>query len=418
MLKDVTVKTAKAGEKDRKLADSKGLFLLVRPNGSKLWRFKYRHLGKEKQLAFGAYPEIGLAQARAKRDEARALIEHGIDPMVDRKQRKAKAAADALNTFEAAARTWHEQKDEARVARYSEQILSRLERDVFQQIGALPLSEITPPMILGLLQKIEQRGARTMAARVRMHIKHVFDWAIAAGIVEHNPADRVGRALLPSKKSNRPALVTIASARAVLTKTEALGDTYWATALASRLLALTAARPGNVRLAERSEFTSLDGPEPIWHIPASKLKLKAEHRKDPKYDFVIPLSRQAAETVKAAISASPSEQWLFPGIATWRKPISDSTLSSHYRDAGLTGIHVPHGWRSTFSTIMNERAAIEGRKDDRQIIDMMLAHMQAGVEPIYNRAAYLPRRRELAQEWADLLMDGLPAPSTLTPKRR
>lgn len=417
MLTDIACRKAKAGEKDRKLADSKGLFLLVRPNGSKLWRLKYRHLGKEKQLALGAYPDVTLEQARLRRADARALLEQGIDPSVDRKQRRATAAAQALNTFERSARAWHAQLAETRNSRYSGQVLDRLEQDVFPQLGILALQDITPPMVLGVLQRIEARGAREMARRVRMHISHVFDWAIGAGIAETNPAERVGRALLPAKKALRPAVVTIAQARSVLTKAEALPDIHWATLLASRLLALTAARPGNVRLAERAEFKGLDGPDPVWHIPAAKLKLKAEHQKDPKYDFVIPLSRQAVATVKAAIAASKSPRWLFPGIAGWKQPISDSTLSAHYRDAGFTGVHVPHGWRATFSTIMNERAAIAGRMDDRAIIDMMLAHMQGGVEPIYNRAAYMPRRRELAQEWSDLLLDGMPGPDTLTPSR-
>ena len=145
------------------------------------------------------------------------------------------------------------------------------------------------------------------------------------------------------------------------------------------------------------------------------MKLTRERKKDAAFEFAMPLSRQAVDVVKAAMQASPSRRWLFPGIGDRRKPISDSTLSGHYLDAQLRGKHVPHGGRASFSTIMNERAAVEDRERDRAIIDLMLAHVPEGVEAAYNRAAYMPRRRELAQAWADLLMDGLPPAVELLP---
>jgi integrase len=143
------------------------------------------------------------------------------------------------------------------------------------------------------------------------------------------------------------------------------------------------------------------------------MKLKEERKADRNYDFVVALSRQAVAVVKVAMQETAGKRWLFPGIAGWRSPISDSTLSGHYRDAGFADRHVPHGWRATFSTIMNERAGIDGSDRDREVIDLMLGHMKENVEASYNRAAYLPRRRELWQEWADLLMDGLPPPETI-----
>jgi integrase len=132
-------------------------------------------------------------------------------------------------------------------------------------------------------------------------------------------------------------------------------------------------------------------------------------------DFVVPLSCQAVAVVQTAMKASQSDQWLFPGVGSWRKPISDSTLSKLYRESGFTDRHVPHGWRATFSTIMNELAGLENRPGDREVIDLMLAHIKGDVEAAYNRAAYMPRRRELAQAWADMLMAGLPTPETLLP---
>jgi integrase len=172
-------------------------------------------------------------------------------------------------------------------------------------------------------------------------------------------------------------------------------------------------RPGVVRLAERQEFEDLQGVAPLWRIPAAKMKLTVERKSDSRFDFLVPLAPAAVAVVVAAMDKSGHERFLFPG-ATGAKPISDSTLSQLYLDAGHRGRHVPHGWRATFSTIMNERAAEQERWGDREIIDLMLAHVKGDVEAVYNRAAYMPRRRQLAEEWAGLLDVGLKDPRTLS----
>ena len=416
-LTDAACRKAKPRESAWKLRDGGGLYLEVLPSGTKSWRWKYRFHGKEKRLTIGQYDAVGLTAARTKRDQARELLAQGIDPSAEKKRVRAANAVAALDTFERVARAWHEEWQANRDARYAKQVLSRLEENVFPKIGPLPIAAITPPQVLEAIRAIEKRGAREMAHRVRMHMSDVFVWGIASGLCEQDPASIVRKALKPTQPQLRPALIKLKDVRKVLTLTEALPDIWWATRLASRLVALTAARPGVVRLAEKREFEALDGDEPIWRIPAAKMKLTRERKRDSAFEFVVPLSRQAVDVVKAAIAASPSPQcqWLFPGIGSWRKPISDSTLSSHYRDAGFTGRHVPHGWRSSFSTILNERAAIEDRERDRAIIDLMLAHVPEGVEAAYNRAAYMPRRRELAQAWADLVAKDLPPAETLTP---
>jgi integrase len=417
MLTDVACKNAKPREKGYKLADSESLFLFVSPTGIKTWRWVFRVLRKEKVLTIGRYPAISLVQARRARDLAREQIDHGIDPSATKKQRKAAIIADQLDNFEKVARAWHRSKAKTLSPRYADAVLSRLENNVFQRLGATGIRSITAPMVLEVIRSIEKRGAHDMAHRVRNHISDVFVWAIASGLAEMDPAAVIRKALEPTDPRLRPALVNLDQARAVLLKAEASQFAHWSTKLASRLLALTAARPGVVRLAERSEFEGLDTDQPIWRIPASKMKLTRQRKRDVTWEFVVPLSWQATAVVETALSISPSPQWLFTGIGTWKKPISDSTLSKLYREVGFTGRHVPHGWRSTFSTIMNERAAVGERDGDRAIIDLMLAHAQDGVEPIYNRAAYMPRRREIAQEWADLLMKGLAEPSTLLPRR-
>lgn len=415
MLSDLACRKAQPAERDRKLHDGQGLYLFVTTKGAKSWRWRYRFAGKERKLVFGLYPEVSLAQARQMRAAARAELAQGLDPGIERKKRRAIAIAESLDTFRAVALVWHEKRAKTLNARYAAQILDRLTENVFPALGALPIRQITAPMVLNVIRSIEKRGALEMAHRVRLHMSDVFVFAIASGIAEHDPASLIRKAMEPTDPRLRPALVRVADVRQVLPATEALPDTYWATLLASRLLALTAARPGVVRLAERAEFEDLDGEHPVWRIPAVKMKLTRRRKLDVTYEFIVPLSRQAVATVKAAMMASPSPALLFPGIGDRRKPISDSTLSKHYREAKLTGRHVPHGWRASFSTVMNERAAMAGLTGDRDIIDLMLAHMQAGVEPVYNRAAYMPRRREIAQEWADLLMDGLPEPITLVP---
>ena len=415
MLTDVACRKAQPGEKGRKIPDTLGLYLFVTAKGAKSWRWKYRFAGKEKKLNFGLYPGVSLTRARQLRDDARELLARGIDPSVERKRRKAAAVAESLETFRQIALAWHKQRAKTLNARYAEQILDRLAENVFPAIGGLPVRQITAPMVLDVIRSIEARGAREMAHRVRLHMSDVFVWAIASGIAETDPAALIRKALEPTDPRLRPALVKLADVRRILPATEALSDIYWATLLASRLLALTAARPGVVRLAERAEFEDLDGTTPIWRIPAAKMKLTRKRKLDITNEFIVPLSRHAVETIEIAMAASPSDQWLFPGIGDRRKPISDSTLSKHYREAALRDRHVPHGWRASFSTIMNERAARAGRTDDRAIVDLMLAHIQGGVEPIYNRAAYMPRRREIAQEWADLIMEGMVHPRTLLP---
>ncbi len=404
MLTDLACKRAAPRDRDWKLADGGSLYLLIKPSGTKSWRWKYRFGQKEKQLTLGLYPAVSVTQARRARDSARQQLREGIDPGVVRQQAKARASTAALDSFEAIARAWHVGKATTLTDRYAGQVMDRLEADIFPRFGRLPIAEVTPPIVLAAIRKIEERGALEMAHRVRMHVSDIFVWAIASGLAENDPAAIIRKALVPTNGKLRPALTRIEDARALLKSIMASTTTWRSTRFASQLLALTAARPGVVRLAERHEFEDLDGPKPIWRIPASKMKLTRERKEDLTYEFVIPLSRQAVEVVKAAMATNAGGTWLFPGAQGWRKPISDSTLSKQYRDLGYTGRHVPHGWRATFSTIMNEIAGEHGRKDDREVIDLMLAHIKEGVEAAYNRALYMPRRRELAQEWADMLM--------------
>ncbi|WP_066651793.1 tyrosine-type recombinase/integrase [Sphingomonas sp. CCH10-B3] len=404
MLNDLACRQAKPRDKAYKLADEKGLHLLVLPTGSKSWRQKYRFDGKEKQLTHGPYPEVSLAQARALRDSARAVLREGRDPGVLKRIGRAHMALAQGTSLRAVTEEWHAMRKPNWAPRYADQILDRFENHLFPLIGSMPIADITAPQVLQAIRAIEATGAREMAHRVRQHLSDVFVHAIATGRATHDPAATIQRALAPVSRQLRPAATRIEHARQILRKVE-LQPAYRLTKLASRLLALTAARPGVIRLAERHEFEDLDSPAPVWRISAEKMKLTRERKRDAAFEFAIPLSTQAVDVVRAVLALSgPTSPWLFPAATKRSVPISDSTLSGLYLASGFRGVHVPHGWRATFSTVMNERAAIEDRPGDRAIIDLMLAHVQEGVEAAYNRALYMPRRREIAQAWADLLM--------------
>jgi integrase len=403
MLTDTACRKAKPADKPYKLGDAAGLYLYVLPTGYRSWRWKYRVAGKEKRMVFGSYPEITLAQAREMREDAARQLRGGVDPSIDKQQRAAAHTARVGATFRTIADDWMKSQAATWSKGHAQTVKASLERDVFAKIGHLPIDTITTPMVLSVLRPIEERGAIETAHRIRQRISEIYARAIGSGIVATDPAAIAQKALAPIRRGKQPAVRTVEAARNVLRKVEEQ-PAHPLTKLASRLLALTAVRSGVLRMAEPGEFEGLDGAEPLWRIPAAKMKLVLERKNDAAFEFVVPLSRQAVETVKIAIEFSGNAPLIFRSIRHPRRPLSDSTLSKAYREAGFTGQHVPHGWRSTFSTVMNELAGAENRVGDRAIIDLMLAHVPAGVEGIYNRAAYMPRRRELAQEWADMLI--------------
>lgn len=368
---------------------------------------KYRYDGKEKKLTFGRYPEMSLKNARLARDSAREVLRSGMDPSAERKRLQQERLLSNRLYFSAIAAEWHASNVATWTPRYAKGMGERIE-NANRAFGALPINDIKPMMVLACIKTIQNRGAPNMAMRVLQICSSIFAYAIATGRCETNPAEAIRGALTNPVKQRRPAQLTIDQSRTVLTKIEASKDTWWSILLASRLTALTAQRPGVVRKAEKQEFEDLNGKAPLWRIPATKMKLKLEQKTDSAFDFLVPLSSQSVALIKLALQFSPSDQWLFPGQSSWRKPINENALSNLYRDCGLKGKHVPHGWRASFSTIMNEWAAVQGEEKDRAIIDLMLAHFPDNVESAYNRASYMPRRRELAQIWADMLLSGVP----------
>lgn len=406
MLTDRQIRAAAAAERDYKLADGQGLHLLVTKGGAKLWRYRYAHGGKEKMLSFGRYPEVTLAAARAERQAARDLLRAGRDPSLERKLHRASSLAKAEHTLEAVARRWHKQMAPGWTPTHAADVLQSLEAYAFPMLGPLPIHEITTPMVLAALREIEARPAIETAHRVGQRLSAIFIHAVAEGLAESDPAATARKALRPVVRGRQPALTALAELRQVLQVAEAI-PAHPVTRLGLRLLALTALRPGELRAATWGEFEDLDGPEPLWRVPAPRMKMRAEH--------LVPLSRQAVEVLAAVRVLTGRGPLPFPSTRHAHRPMSENALGYLLNRAGYHHRHVPHGWRAGFSSVMNERF-----REDRAVIDLMLAHAPKDrVESAYNRAVHMARRRELAQAWADLLLEGAaPAASLLTGARR
>lgn len=417
MLTDVELRNAKPKAKSYKLSDGHQLYLLVTPKGSKLWRMNYKYDSRQKTLSIGPYPLIGLKEARAKRDEARKLLFDGKDPNTEKRLKKEARLASARNTFEKIAREWHALSKSQWAKKHAADVIRSLERDVFPNMGNLPIAVIKAPRVLEVLRAIEDRGAIETAKRVRQRISAVFVYAIAAGIADNDPAASIGAALKPlPRKGRQPAITEIDALRQMLIDAEQ-GYARPVTRLALRLLALTAVRPGELRHAEWSEFENLEGREPLWRISAVRMKGGQERKREIDGDHLVPLSTQSVDVLNALHPVTGSGQLLFPSARQILRPMSENAIGYLLNRAGYHGRHVPHGWRAAFSTIMNEWAKRNGRADDREVIDLMLAHVPRDkVEGAYNRAAYLPRRRELAQIWGDMLMFEMPDANTLVEK--
>ncbi|RZL84381.1 MAG: integrase, partial [Sphingomonas sp.] len=292
-------------------------------------------------------------------------------------------------------------------------IIRSLERDVFPSIGDLPIAQLTPPLVLGVLREIEARGSIETAKRVRQRISAVFVYAIAEGIAHTDPAEKLGAVLKPLRRGRQPAIVDLVPLRKMIITAE---EDYARpiTRLALRFLALTAVRPSELRGAVWDEFEDLNGAAPLWRIPASRMKGDLERKAELGGDHLVPLTRQAIAVLRALWPLTGGGSLLFPSNRHGHRPISENAIGYLLHRAGYHGKHVPHGFRAAFSTIMNEWAERNGKDHDRRIIDLMLAHVpKEKVEGAYNRAAYMARRRELAMVWAEMLSAGLPDPVVL-----
>ena len=417
-LTDAKVRNAKAADKAYKLSDGSQLYLHVSPAGGRSWRMNYQFgrndAGKpiQKTLTIGSYPALSLKDAREARDTAKTLLAKGREPRPDDLFERAAPAADTRPTFEETGREWHALQKGRWSKVHTADVLDNLENEVFPTIGPLPIEEIEAPAVFGLLRRIADRGAVETAHRTRQRISAIFVYGIAMGRANRDPAAGLSIALPKKPKAKpQPAITSLSGLRQVLIDAE--GERCRAqTKLALRLLALTAVRPNELHGARWAEFEDLDGEAPLWRIPAHRMKGDADRKTEIDGDHLVPLAPQAVAVLNAMVPLTGELQLIFPTDRHLHKPMSENTLRALLIRAGYHQRHVPHGFRSAFSTIMNERverqwktAGNEGVAPDRAIIDLMLAHVPTNkVEGAYNRAAYMARRRELACEWADILL--------------
>jgi hypothetical protein len=419
-LTDSQCRKAPPGDRDYKLSDAGGLYLFVTAKGHKSWRLKYRFGGKEKRLMFGPYPDVSLREARDRRDEAKRILRAHKDPGIEERKRKIASHAAAGATFKVVGKRWHA----AQLGRWSTtqatKVRQALERDVYPEIGALPLDDIDGPMVLALLRKVEERGAIDTAKRIRQHISAVFGFGMAEGLCKADPAGRhLVKGLLPTPiGGSQPGLSSIEEIRQLHAAID--GSTAGPlTKLASRLLGLTFVRPGLIPTARWEEFEGIDWNDPsgandeqvpVWRIRAERMKLELENKGEEAFEHIAPLPAQAVEVLRAVHRLSGRFPYLFHSVRSTHQPMSTNTIGYRYNQCGYRDRHVPHGWRTAFSTIMNERATLLNLEGDRPIIDAMLSHKPKGVsaaEMAYNRARHMPRRWDLARWWANETLMGL-----------
>lgn len=379
------VDAAKPREKAYKLADGAGLYLEVVPSGSRYWRMKYRFNGKEKRMAFGVYPAVSLAQARALRDDAKKKLAEGIDPSLAKKEEKLVRDVQLNNTFQAVALEWHGTKVSRWSEGYASDIIEAFNKDIFPYIGQQPVNEIKPLVLLNVLRRIESRGATEKAKKVRQRCSEVFRYAIVTGRAEYNPAADLTSAMSGHESKHYPFLTV-----------EELPDFFKALAgytgsplvvLAARLLILTGVRTGELRGAFWSEF---DLEKAVWEIPAERMKMKRPH--------LVPLSTQALEIVQQLKVMSGQYPLVFPGCNDPRKTMSEASINQVFKRIGYTGRVTGHGFRHTMSTILHEEGF------NTAWIETQLAHVDKNaIRGTYNHALYLEGRREMMQWYADYI---------------
>ncbi|MEG3125161.1 tyrosine-type recombinase/integrase [Sphingomonas sp. GB1N7] len=384
-LKELEARYATKRGKDYKLADGEGLYLLVRPNGSKLWRFKYRYAGKEKLLSFGAYPKISLADARLRRAEARVALGQGTDP-------GARDKPAAVTTFEQAARAWHANRVASLDAGHASRLLTRLENDAFPVLGSSDLRSVTSAEVLAMVRRVEARGALDVSRRLKQHVSQIYRFAIPQGWAERDPAEHLTDLLKPKPRTKHMARVGADELPALVRAIDRYdGDETpkrrAITRAALMFTLLTWARTNETRLARWDEFEGLDGPEPLWRVPASRMKMECEH--------LVPLAPQVVALL-AGVREHGRGDYVFAGDKPGQ-PISQNTMIYGCYRMGYRGRQTVHGFRGIASTWANEAECY--RPD---WIELALAHVERDeVRGAYNSALYLTPRRRMLAAWAE-----------------
>jgi len=386
-LKDVELRALKSQDRPYKRADERGLYIEVRPGGSKLWRLKYRYLGKEKRLALGAYPEVGLAEARRKRDEARQKLRDGIDPLAERQREKLVAQFNAANTFGDVAKEYIDKMvAEGRADATTSKANWLLEQ--LAPISNRPVADLKPVDMLAALKRIEAKGKHETARRCRSFASRVFRYAVATGRAENDPTSVLRGALVTPKVVHHSAIIDPEAVGELLRSIDSYSGNA-ITRLAMQVLPHVIARPGELRKAEWSEF---DLANRVWRIPPERMKMRRPH--------AVPLSRQALTYLHELAELTGPDGFVLPAFHTSRRPLSENTINQAFRRLGYAvGEVSAHGLRTTASTLLNESG-----KWSPDAIERSLAHADSNaVRGIYNRGSYWEERVAMHQWWSDYL---------------
>ncbi|MCX4156139.1 MULTISPECIES: tyrosine-type recombinase/integrase [Paraburkholderia] len=388
-LTELQVRRAKASDRPYKLADGKGLYIQVMPNGARYWRMKYRFEGKEKVASFGVYPEVSLADARSACLAARKQLTAGVDPSAYKHELKRVRLLEAASTFEIVAREWFESQKGGWTEVYADKVISSLEVDAFPKIGVKPISDIEAPHMLEILRAIEARGVRETAKRVMQRSRAVFQYGIMTGRCSRNPAAEIDVKTVLKKGPGVQHMARVKPMeipQLMLDIANYQGDVV--TRLALHFMALTFARTTEMIKAEWKEF---DEKAAEWRIPAERMKMRDPH--------IVPLSRQALEVLKELRDLNGAERFVFYSVqGRSRGPISNNTMLFALYRMGYKSRMTGHGFRGLAATVLRE---LGYRRD---VVDRQLAHAERNqVTAAYVHAEYLPERREMMQRWANYL---------------
>lgn len=386
LLTDIQIRRAKAQDKAYTLNDGNGLSLLIEPNGSKGWRFRYRFAGKPKMISFGLYSDISLADARKKRDEARAQVANSINPSDARKAEKIALQHSHANTFEAIAKEWHTSKLPTWTPEYADTVMRGFDNNVFPYIGKRPIDQITPLELLAVLQRIEKRGALELTGKIRRRCGEVFRYAVVTGRATYNPAPDLASALNRPKNGHYPFLTESELPEFIQALDNYKGSKL--TKYATQLLMLTGVRTIELRAAEWSEF---DLDNALWEVPKERMKKRRPH--------LVPLSTQALAILEKLKVLTGNYKLVFPGRNDAGKPMSEASINKVIKMLGYHGRATGHGFRHTMSTILHEKGY------NSAWIETQLAHVDKNsIRGTYNHAQYLEGRREMLQWYGDTII--------------
>lgn len=395
-LTDLQPRTAKPKDKPYKLADGGGMYLLITPDGAKYWRMGYRFQGKERLLSFGKYPEVTLADARTKRLEARRLLNDGIDPSQDKKDKARAKADEAAHTFEKLAREWHANRLPIWHASTARDTLRRLELDIFPEIGALPIASITHQQMIAALRKIESRGAQEVAHRLKATCARVFSYANQLGIENRNPAADLKDVLRPAKAGHFAAITAdeLPAFLCAMDKNDA--RLYKPTRIALRLMLLLFLRTSELI---ETPWSEIDLERGEWVIPWRRMKRGKLTVNPDKTNHHVCLSRQALELLQELHDLTGGSTYLFPNLRDHHKPMSNGAILMALKRMGYQNRMTGHGFRALAMSTIKEQLGYR-----HEVVDRQLAHAQKDkVASAYDRAMFLEERKKMMQDWADYL---------------